>query len=259
MHIFSKPTQLILVLVVMSASAIAQEPTVTITPDHAPAGFSRIIEITAHSSAAITVMRPTCLWLSVDTGGPNGTPVLSSPMCFPSPTTVPPCGSLSQSWNPPSLLGPGTYWMRCDATDAQTGAIITKFVDFRIDGPAVPTLSASASPTTGLPWMIDLAHPGDPAAGYFAAASLTTDTGIPIGGDPISLDPDILFQLALPTHNPGIYVNFMGGLDLSGSAVMALLIPDVPFLDCMGIHVQAVLFSSQNPIVLSNCLDAVIQ
>ena len=72
----------------------------------------------------------------------------------------------------------------------------TSWVDFRIDGSNDATLSPADQPELGFIWTINLSHPSDPAAAYFAGASLTTDTGIPVGTRVFSLDLDFLFALS---------------------------------------------------------------
>jgi len=238
----------------------AQEGTLTVTPDDGPMGGQRVITLTAPGGAGIITWTPTCLWSSVNTGGPSGgTTFLTSPSCFPSQTLVPACTSISQTWSISGVLSAGTYWMSASYQNAVTGTYHLSWTEFRVGGGGNQTaLAQVAPPVRGTPWNINISHPADPAAGYFAAASLTTNVGVPFGNDWISLDIDFLFSLSFPTPLPGLFSGFQGGLDSSGGATMTVFIPDVAVLDCMGIRVQAVLLSPGGQSAVTNCVDAFI-
>ncbi len=254
------PVAILPALLLASAITHAQPPTFTVTPDSALPGVTRMITGTASPFAGFERSYTNCVFSGVYTGGPGGSPVpLFSVLCSPpsTPIPIPPCGTITGTWTPPNSLGPGTYWLRCFYNQGGTSFLIS-WADFRIDGPAEPTLTAPA-PQVGQPWNITLSHPSDPAAGYFAAASLTTDTGVPGPGFFLSLDIDFLFNLSFPVASPLLFSNLVGGLDASGNATLTVHIPPVSAITCLGLHVQAYVFSPTQAPVLTNCLDDTIQ
>ena len=258
LHI-KKTVLLAMMTAIVTGVSVGQSPTYTITPDTAPAGTARVIELTNGPLAPISVQSTFCLWTSIHTGGPGGplAPVLS-PFCLPASGSLQPCGTTTQNWTPPAVLAPGTYWMKCQYVDA-TGAIVPRWVDFRIDATSEPTLTPVSPPQVGQTWALILSHPADPNSGYVAGASLSTDQGIALPGLPLTLDQDLLFNLSFPVPHPGLFTDFQGVLDANGNAALFVHIPPIAGIACFGIHVQSVLINSQNALELSNCIDAVIQ
>ena len=237
----------------------AQEATFIFTPDAAPPGVTRTIQVTAPPQSGIDYIAIGCQLNQVWSGGPNGTSIpVFGPICAVIPIPLPPCGTASATWTPPAALAPGTWWMRFIYLLPGTFQAVTKWVDFRIDSPPEPTLTAP-QPVTGQPWTLSLSHPTAPGAAYIAAASLTTDTGLVAApGSILTLDPDVLFLASFPNPLPGLFTNFQGNLDGVGSATLTVNIPNVPGINCIGLHVQAFVIGGGTPGVLSNCVDDTI-
>ncbi|MAG56344.1 MAG: hypothetical protein CMJ83_08650 [Planctomycetes bacterium] len=247
--------RLLALLLTAAGFASAQQPTFTVTPDTAGPGMARVVRVTAPNGATVIVGFPMCLFTSVHVGGPGGAAVASNNCPTPTPTSVSPCGIIDAPWSPPAALGPRTYWLRCDWTIGGTPG--TSWVDFRIEQPGDPVLTQLNQPELDSTWPLAVSAPALAGAAYVAAASFTTDVGIPSSFGVISVDPDPLFWLSFPAPFPGLFLGFQGALDGNGAASLGVVIPCIPALECNGIHVQVVIVPVSGP-VLTNCLDGVM-
>ena len=94
---------------------------------------------------------------------------------------------------------------------------------------------------------------------YVAAASFTTNQGLSLGpGKFLCLDIDFLFHLSFPNPLQGLFSNFSGVLDINGAATgLTVHLPNVPFLQCKPLHVQAAVLPSSG-LELTNVLNFTI-
>ena len=97
---------------------------------------------------------------------------------------------------------------------------------------------AAGDPVPGSPLSMRFKEPGSPGALYLAAASLSTNPGIPTPAGIVDLTPDSLFFLSQVA--PALFVNFMGVLDVNGSAVASVVIPGNPQLKGLRFYVSFV-------------------
>jgi len=87
-------------------------------------------------------------------------------------------------------------------------------------------LGGLSRPLRGTPYEVRLTIPSEATKGYFAAASLGTLPGIPVGGGRIvPLNPDVFFFLSIQV--PLIFSNFQGVLSANGTATLTVNIPGV--------------------------------
>jgi len=93
-------------------------------------------------------------------------------------------------------------------------------------------------PARGATYPIALSMPSEAGQSFAAAAALGTTHGIPTPAGPIPLDPDPLFFLSI--GNPHLFQNFTGALDVTGTAVMSIKIPNASSLRGFRFFVAAV-------------------
>jgi hypothetical protein len=260
---------LALVAIVGVTSAVAQDLSVTVSPNPAPPGST--VVLTAKDASGLGYFTPNgCLIQSVRAGVPGGTPV-SLVFCTLVPIAIPACGSSSAprtgSWNtsqntmgggPP---GPGLYWFEISKALGPFGPITTEWHSVQIDGtPPTPVLSAVNTPTWGSTFQLAINAPANPFETYAVALSASTNVGVNVGpGQHVCLDLDPLFGLTFPTPDPNFFVNFQGMLDGSGAATgIAINIPPL-FIGCVPLHAQAATVTFGGLISLSNDLPFTIQ
>lgn len=97
---------------------------------------------------------------------------------------------------------------------------------------------AAGDPTPGSTLSMRFKEPGSPGALYLAAASLSTNPGIPTPAGIVDLTPDQLFYLSQVA--PTLFVNFMGVLDTNGSAVASVVVPAIAQLRGLRFYVSFV-------------------
>jgi len=87
---------------------------------------------------------------------------------------------------------------------------------------------ATGDPSPGSTLSLRFNEPNSPGALYIAAASLSTNPGIPTPAGIVDLTPDDLFMLSQLA--PSMFINFLGVLDANGSAIASVAVPAVPAL-----------------------------
>lgn len=238
----------------------AQSLSVTVSPNPAPPGAS--ITVTARDATGLGLFTPFgCLLSAVRSGTPSGPIVAQFPCTF-LPGAIPPCGSATPRtgvWNS-GAAAPGLYWFEIQHSVGMFGATTSEFHSVVIEGASpVPVLSASGAATWGNPFPMSLLAPPHAGEVFFVALSLSTNTGIPLGGGQlVTLDPDALFFLTFPSPVPGLFTNFQGVLDASGSAG-AILINFPSSSGCLPFRAQAAMVDGVGAVTLSNDLHITVQ
>lgn len=225
-------------------------------PDPAPNGALITLTIKA-GAGAINLPNSAGYW-AVHMDTPTG-PIVPGNMSLPVIITVPACGSFMTNWQAPMLItsAPATFFFEVRAWDANYTVQTTDFFPVTVNPPQA-VLNELYPAARGQSWQLALGAPNFPAAPYIAAISMTTNTGIlGPGGAFIALDADPFFALSFPQPMPGLFMGLQGVLDFSGvSPPIVTLIPNLPFLACLPLHIQAaVLDPVTGGLHLSQCHD----
>jgi hypothetical protein len=222
----------------LSASLAAQGVSCTITPNPVPAGGTITIAVTEANNIGIQ-FPSSCNFSAIRQGSPTG-PIVDGPFCLTVITPLGPCQTRTMAWSLLPSLGPGLYYVQVNYWDTGFSALTTEFFPFHI-GSGAPLLAAGAPAQIGTTVPLTLSDPSSPGGGFICAASFTTNTGFSIGpGLFVSLDMDPIFALSFPSPDPNFFLNFQGTLDGAGAASMGLVLPNLPFLVCKPLHLQAV-------------------
>jgi hypothetical protein len=255
--------------VLIQPSLIAQDLSVTVSPNPAPPGAT--ITVTAQDATGLGWYTPFgCLISSIVAGSPTGTTVKSFPCTFLG-VAIPPCGGAAVrtgTWNTaqPIMGGgiaqPGLYYFEILKSIGPFGAISTEWHSVTLDSAmaTTPALSAVNAANWGSVFQMQLAAPNNGLDAYVVALSATTNTGLAVTGSLyLSLDIDAIFNLTFPTPDPLIFGNFQASLDAMGnSPAITINIPPL-FAGCIPLHAQAATVSSLGSIALSNDLHFTIQ
>ncbi|HMS17413.1 MAG TPA: hypothetical protein PKA37_11275 [Planctomycetota bacterium] len=237
----------LLFALVVAVPSPAQAVSATIFPSPALPGQTLQFIVTAIQPIQLP---SSCAYANIRAISPSGPPMPLGIFCLTVITPLVAGQSLSQSISTAGFA-PGTYWVEVRYFGVGAG-ITSEFFCFELRSPitAGPILAAQTVAQQGTNLLMSLSDP--PSAGqlYIAAASFTTNTGIPVPGfiSPLCLDPDALFNLSYPAALPGLFSNFSGALDASGLATgIGISIPVAPVLTNRGLHVQAVTFGGIGP------------
>ncbi len=250
----------------LCASLLAQDLSVTVSPNPAPLGAT--ITVTAQDASGLGLYTPFgCLISSIRSGTPGGPTVRVFPCTFLG-VAIPPCPGAAVrtgTWNQSVTGGtaaPGLYWIEIQKSVGPFGAITTEWHSVTIDTavPSVPVLSAVNTPTWGNVFQMAVNAPSHPSETYVVAMSLTTNTGLLVSpGVFLSLDLDALFFLSFPTPDPILFANFQGVLDSNGAATgIGINFPNVP-LGCIPLHAQVATVDSFANVALSNDLHFTVR
>lgn len=241
----------------LSTSLLAQNVAGVISPNPAPIGTSVTLTITNGSGAMIN-LPSSCAASSVHSGGPNG-PIVSGFFCLTVITPLAPCATRSQTFTPSPALPAGTYWFRVDYFQPLAPGLSTEWFCFDYVQPPTQRLGATTPARIGQSLLMNIGSPNTPSVPYIAAASLTTNVGLPIlPGVSLCLDPDFLFNLSFPSPDPILFANFQGTLDASGNALnLTVNIPNLPVLLCRPLHVQAAILSTSGLRLTNTCNFAI--
>ncbi len=189
---------------------------------------------------------------------PTG-PIVPGNMSLPVIITVPACGTYTTTWQAPNLItsAPVTFFFEVRAWNANYTVQTTDYFPVTVN-PSQATLYELYPAARGMAWQLGLGAINYPGAPYIAAISMTTNTGITgPAGLHIALDADPFFALSFPQPMPGLFLGMQGVLDSMGaSPPIVTLIPNLPFLACMPLHIQAaVLDPVTGGLHLSQCHD----
>src|SRR5262245_7013674 len=250
-----------------SATLVAQDLSVTVSPNPAPPGAT--ITVTATDASGLGWYTPFgCLISSISAGTPGGPTINYFPCTFLG-VAIPPCGSPTPrtgSWNTsqPMIGGglpqPGLYYLEIQKSIGPFGAISTEWHAVTLDSSGmVPVLSAVNAPTWGSVFQMSLSSPANAMDTYAVALSGSTNTGAAITGSLyLSLDLDAIFGLTFPTPDPNLFGNFQGQLNYLGdSPPITINIPPL-FAGCIPLHAQGAAVSATGSIALSNDLHFTI-
>jgi hypothetical protein len=258
----------LLATVLAAGLTFGQELTVTISPNPAPLGVPVVVTAQAANPNIYTPVG--CLIGAIHQGTPTG-PECALFGCTFLPVAIPLYGSPNfrqATWNqtvlpsviPGGVATPGLYWIEIKK---QLGGGFgtpygSEFFCVTIDDPAnpAPALTAVNAPLFGSTFeMAITANPAHAFAPYAVALSFTTNTGLPIPGGFVCLDPDALFNLSL-TGDPSLFVGFSGALNNIGTSwvPIQLNIPALAGVLVVPIHAQAVVLTSGGGFLLSNDL-----
>jgi len=230
-------------IVLTAGTVAAQGVSAVVTPNPAPVGQPITLTITEAQGTGIQ-LPSSCVYTSIHSGGPTG-PVVAAPLCLAVITPVPAWGTRSQTWNQQDNSGQqvpsGRYWFEIRYWDNSFTNIDSDFFCVDVAGaPGFQTLVATTGAQTGQPLLMDVQAPAFAGGVYVAAASLTTDTTQTFAPITLCLDDDVLFNLSFPVPHPALFANFQGALDVSGNATgLTVLVPNLPQLQCLGLHVAA--------------------
>lgn len=255
-----------LVALLLAGTSPGQRVSASVTPNPAPQGQPITIAITEANGTGAT-LPSSCAFQSIHSGSPTG-PVVFAPICLLVLTPIAPWGTASQIWTQMNSSGvqvpPGTYWFEVRTLDTGASNPVSDFFCVTIQGTQMdPSLTAGGPAQRGQALPLSISAPNFSNGVYVAAASLTTNTGQTLGPLSPCLDPDPLFALSFPVPDPVLFTGFQGPLDAQGSASgLAVNIPDVPALQCKGLHVQAAVLdptTSPPAAALTNALSFSIQ
>jgi hypothetical protein len=234
----------------------------TVTPAIVPPGAATAILVTVTDTTGLGFQHQgSCVATSIHAGMPFGTAVpLPVTICSTAIVTVPPYGSATKTFNLPASLASGHYFARIRWRPVGASTLLDSWVSFVVQDASAPTLTALTAAQTGQVLSLGLSAATAPGGIYVAAASLTTDVGIPLGGGlHVALDYDLVFQLSFPVPHGGLFNNFLGPLDAAGMAPgLDVVIPPGPLLAGLPLHVQAAILPVSGPTLLSNCLNLCI-
>ena len=178
----------------------------------------------------------------VRAGSPAGVPTTAGLPVSGPPLILATGATSTEGWGIPAGTAAGTYWLRINYTDA-AGINYDEYVAGRVFDPnGGAFLQRTTNPTlggTGV-FTIDDTTATAPGAPYVAAASLTSNTGIPVFGETLAVDPDVLFFLSWPNPIPELS-GFIGILDAMGRSTLQMQIPNVPELAGVPVRLQAVI------------------
>jgi hypothetical protein len=244
-----------MVLCVLSSAVISQGVALQMSPDPLPVGGTLSVTLTESNGVNITFLT-SCVFTSVHTGTPNG-PIASSVFCAQALSTLGPHGTRSQTWTPPTGMGPGLYYLKVVYRPA--GPPITEWFPITILDPAQPLLSAANNARVGQTLLLSLSDPASPGVGYLCAGSITTNQGF--NATPTvfcSLDMDSVFALSYPSPLTSVFSGFQGVLDGNGGAGLSVHCPNFPPLANTPFHVQGVVLGAAGQVALTNPLSFTI-
>lgn len=241
MHRF---TLLLAIIAAIAGSAPAQSVSATIAPNPATPGQTLQFTLTAFQAIQLP---SSCAYTNIRAISPAGPPMPLGFFCLTVITPLNPGQSKNQTISTAGY-GPGTYWVEVQYFGAGPG-IASEFFCFELRNSLAsgPILSSQTPAQQGTTLLLTLADPPSAGQFYIAAASLTSNTGIPVPGfaSPLCLDPDPIFDLSFPAALPGLFSNFSGVLDGSGQATgIAVSIPVAPVLNYRGLHIQAAILGT---------------
>ena len=240
----------------VTSSGVAQGVSAVILPNPVLPGSTVSVTVTEANGTSIVFTTP-CGFDQVRADSPTG-PVINASPCPLANTPVSPWGSVSGTWNV-SGFGPGTYWLRMRYWDANLAVLTSEWCCLQVAYPFTPTLTAQTPAQVGQDLLMTLGSGFPAGTPYVAAASYTTNQGLPLGpGNYLCLDIDFLFDLSFPIPLPGLFSNFIGVLDANGSATgLTVHLPNIPFLQCKPLHVQAAVLPPSG-LELTNVLNFTI-
>lgn len=249
----------VLPLFALAAAAGAQNVCAIVSPNVVPPGVATPLTVTVQDATGAGYQyAANCVTTSIHTGSPTGPAVpLFLSICGTTFVTVAPYGSASKTYNLPATLAAGHYFVRIRYRLVGTTTLILEYVPFQVAPAGDPLLTATTIAQVGQTLSMNLAAPAFPGEIYVAAASLTTNTGIPAGpGVQVALDADPVFFLSFPVPLAGVFTNFQNVLDPAGNASgINVTFPNDPLLAYLPFHVQAAVVPAAGSPVLTNCLN----
>ncbi len=119
-------------------------------------------------------------------------------------------------------------------------------------------LGGMVRPIHGQAYLVRMTVPSEAGKFYFAAASLSTIPGIPVGGNRrIPLNPDLFFFLSMQL--PAIFSGFQGQLDAGGMATLTVNIPSLLQLVGFRIFLAAITYDASGIRVITEPLGVTIE
>lgn len=199
-----------------------------------PAVVSPGQQATLTITAVQNVNLPTpCVFQDVRMGSPTG-PSFIQILCLQVITPLNAGNSMSATWTPPQT---GTFWFQVPVIGFPDQFFC---LEVRSQTSQSPVLTAGTTAQVGQDLVMSLSASQLPGASYIAAASLTSNTGISLGGTTLCLDQDLLFALSFPIPNPSVFSNFTGVTDAVGNAGgLTIHIPNVTALTWIPLKAQA--------------------
>jgi hypothetical protein len=245
----------------LTSAGLGQAVSAVITPNPSFGGGSVTITVQDATGLGFSY-RPNCIATTMHAGQPNGTQIpLLLLICGVTPVSVPPYGSVSKTQVLPSTISPGVIYWRVQYFPAGSTTLTTEWFCFNVQPATDPVLTQQTAAQVGQNMVMDVAWPAGGGLPYVAGASLTTNTGINVGGGLfVSLDPDLVFSLSFPVPDPLLFSGFQGVLDAGGNAFgLAVNIPPIPSLAYLPLHVQAAIIQPPGqPVRLTNVVNACI-
>lgn len=119
-------------------------------------------------------------------------------------------------------------------------------------------LGGLVRPVHGQAYLVRMTVPSEAGKFYFAAASLSTLPGIPVGGNRrIPLNPDLFFFLSMQV--PSIFSGFQGVLDAAGTATLTVNLPPLSQLVGFRIFLAAITYDVNGIRVITEPLGVTIE
>lgn len=197
-----------------------------------------------------------CVIQEVRAGTQQGVTVWQAIYCSDVVIPIGPYGSIAGTWNLRDSSGrrvpDGAYFLRVSSRQAGVPALTDQWFGVTVDRKGrLPALVQDPQIFEGIPHMMIIYAPAYAGATYYAALSLSTDTGFDIFGGYLhaALDMDSLFNASLLSPNTGPFMLLQGGLDANGLAGLGFTVPTglPPSFHHLNIHVQALLVGDQEP------------
>lgn len=229
-------------------------------PNPAPQGTPITITLEATSVETLRLACP----IEVRQGSTSGPVVWSTTFCIGLLVQVGPgrpynrmgWQGVDMSNNP---VPPGDYFILVEHRNSGP-TWVKHWVPVRVDpttGPTAPVLTPGGAFTRGQTTTLDISSPPDPGMPYAIYASFTTNTGFATSFGNVALDFDALFLLSA-SQTPGLFLNLQSTLGAGGTAMGAISIPNLAFLQGQNLAFQGAVISGST-VKLTNAMSGIIQ